>query len=91
MSSRPISKGDVCEVIDAVGKASSPHIGKQVTVQSLQGNHSTLGVIWRCTGPDLTSYNDMVPPNGAMDFPAIWLRRIDPMPVKTTTFEEVSA
>lgn len=75
MSTRPISKGDHCKVIDGVYKEKSPNVGKTVVVQSLQGNHSTLGVIWRCSGEDLTSYNDMTPPNGEMDFPAIWLER----------------
>ena len=78
MSTKPLSRGDRAIVIDGVLKAKSPNIGKQVIVQSLQGNHSTLGVIWRCTGPNLVSFNDMIPPDGAVDFPAIWLQRIEP-------------
>lgn len=83
---RPISKGDVCLVIDGVLKHKSPNVGKQVTVQSLQGNHSKLGVIWRCAGPDLVAFNDDAGTlTGIADFPAIWLKRIDPpaLPVKS--------
>lgn len=78
MSARPLYKGDVCEVIGAVGRGLSPHLGKQVTVESSQGDHSTLGPIWRCSGIDLTSYNDMSFADGSIDFAAAWLRRIDP-------------
>lgn len=78
MSTRPISKGDRCRVINGVLRDKSPNVGKTVVVASLQGNHSKLGVIWRCTGPDLVSFNDMAPPDGAIDFPAIWLERIEP-------------
>lgn len=85
---RPISKGDVCLIVDGVLKQKSPNVGKTVTVQSMQGNHSTLGVVWRCTGPDLTSYNDMKPPDGAVDVPAIWLKRIDPPPAPSKTMSK---
>lgn len=78
MSKRPISAGDVCLVVDGVMKAKSPNVGKQVIVKSLQGQHGTLGNIWRCAGKDLVSFNDMVPPDGCVDFASIWLQRIDP-------------
>jgi hypothetical protein len=89
---RPISKGDLCEVIDGVYKSKSPNIGKMVTVESLQGNHSQLGVIWRCSGPNLVAFNDDGMGTGTADFPAIWLRRIDPppMPVKELELERVT-
>ena len=76
----PIKKGDLCEIIDGVYKSKSPNIGKIVEVQSLQGNHSTLGVIWRCTGKNLKTFNDEILPGGAADFPAIWLRKINEPP-----------
>jgi hypothetical protein len=78
MSKRPISAGDVCLVVDGVLKQKSPNIGKQVTVRSLQGQHSSLGNIWRCAGPELVSFNDDKPPDGCIDFAACWLQRIDP-------------
>lgn len=74
---RPISKGDLCRVIDGVYKHKSPNVGKLVTVESIQGNHSTLGVIWRCSGQSLQAY-DADHPSSTADFPAAWLKRIEP-------------
>lgn len=82
---RPISKGDRCFITDGVYKEKSTNVGKTVTVESLQGNHSTLGVIWRCSGPELVSYNDMKPEGGCVDVPAIWLKRIEPPPLPGKT------
>lgn len=79
-SKRPISKGDKCKVIDGVFRKDSPNIGKTVTVQTIQGNHSKLGVIWSCTGEDLIAFDDSKRPDGSVDFPAIWLERIEGPP-----------
>lgn len=89
---KPISKGDVCRVIDGVLKQKSPNIGKLVTVVSLQGNHSKLGVIWKCTGQGLQAF-DSDTKSSTADFPAIWLKRIDPpkLPDKVLTKEKENA
>ncbi len=85
---RPLGKGDVCKVINGVGRQRSPHLGKIVIVESLQGEHSTLGRIWRCTGKDLTAYNQDEPGTmGYADFAADWLQRIDPPPVAPKVVE----
>ena len=79
---KPLGKGDVCEVINAVMRGKSTNIGKIVTIESFQGEHSQLGRIWRCSGKDLTAYNQEEPGTmGFADFPAEWLKRIDPPPV----------
>ena len=75
---RPIQAGDVCEVINGVYRGKSPNVGKVVTVKSLQGNHTQLGVIWRCIGKDLVVFNSDDVVGMAADFPAAWLRRIEP-------------
>jgi hypothetical protein len=88
--SRPISKGDVCLIIDGVLKHKSPNVGKTVTVQWRVGEHSKLGVIWQCSGPDLIAFNDdTMSPSGTVDVPAIWLKRIEPppLPAKTQSLE----
>lgn len=87
---QPIKSGDTCKIIDGVLKEKSPNVGKTVLVKSMQGNHSTLGVIWRVVGSDLVSYNDMTPPDGGVDVPAIWLKKIDPDPIRQDMLEQLS-
>lgn len=83
----PIKAGDLCEVIGGLGRTQSPNIGQQVTVVSLQGEHSQHGRIWRCTGPNIQQLTDA----GAYivtawaDFAADWLRKIEPPPAPAKT------
>lgn len=76
----PIKTGDVCEVIGGLGRGKSPNIGLQVTVASLQGEHSQHGRIWRCTGPSVKQLNDggAYVVTGWADFAQDWLRKIEP-------------
>lgn len=87
----PIKAGDKALVVDGALKSKSPNIGKTVTVNSLQGEHSKLGRIWRCSAPDLMQFDGSM--GGSADFAASWLQKIDPTPLtKTQTTEnEVTA
>ena len=77
---RPISAGDVCVVVGALGRSKSPNIGRQVTVSSAQGEHSHFGRIWRCEGAGIQQLADSggYVTTGWADFAADWLQRIDP-------------
>lgn len=75
----PIKAGDTALVVGGVLRAKSPNIGKQVKVVSAQGEHSTLGRIWRCTAPALTQFDGSV--SAWADFPASWLQKASPVPV----------
>ena len=76
----PIKKGDLCEVVGGLGRSKSPNLGLQVTVGMLQGEHSKLGRIFRCEGPGVQQLGDAgnYVVTGWADFPAAWLKRIDP-------------
>ena len=76
---RPIQAGDLCEVINAMGRGKSPNLGLVVTVLSNQGEHSQHGRIWRCTHPKLQQLGDagQYITTGWADFAQSWLRRID--------------
>ena len=92
---KPISAGDMCEVINGSAGKSSPNIGLIVVVRQRIFECPTLGVIWRCEaayaerlvlGPKCTC------PAGMADFAQDWLRRIDdePKAANTTKKKELS-
>jgi hypothetical protein len=77
--SEPIKSGDVCLVIQGLGRIRSPNLGKTVSVKMCMGEHSEHGRIWRCQGDGVTQLHD----NGSYivtgwaDFPTSWLQKID--------------
>lgn len=76
----PIKSGDNCIVTNGLGGQKSPNAGLQVRVQSLVGEHSQLGRIWRCAGEGVVQLGDAgnyVATNWA-DFPSSWLIKIEP-------------
>lgn len=78
--SEPIKAGDLAEVIGGLGGKISPNLGLTVKVLSAQGEHSQLGRIWRCEGPGVKQLHDsgQYIEMGWADFPAAWLRKIEP-------------
>ena len=82
---KPLSAGDICIVINGLGKIKSPNIGKFVTIVNRiygdQGrDHRLYGPIYTCTGNELFQLDDSgnyVKTNTA-DFAGIWLKRIEP-------------
>lgn len=94
--SEPIKAGDRAEVIGGLGRSKSPNLGLQVKVLSLQGEHSSLGRVWRCEGEGVHQLSDAggYVLTGWADFPAVWLRKLPPdaaPPQATTTDREVTA
>lgn len=85
MFNKPLSSGDVCIIINGLGKEKSPNIGKLVTIDKrLYGNfgmdHREFGPIYTCIGKDLVLLDDIgnYVNTSKADFPGIWLQRIDP-------------
>lgn len=93
--SEPIKAGDIAEVINGLGQRKSPNIGLQVKVLSAQGEHSQYGRIWRCEGKGVVQLSDAGTyiETGWADFPAAWLRKIEPPKLKkeSETKEELTA
>lgn len=96
MSNR-IEVGDLCEVIDGLGRHKSPNLGLRVVVGPLQvGNHgqnSRFGPTHHCKGADVVQLgeNGEYLKLGWADFPLIWLRKVPPDQVlraKETSIEE---
>lgn len=90
--SEPIKSGDQAIVISGLGQGKSPNIGKQVTVVRLMGEHSQHGRVWRCRGANIAQLTDAGTYDvlGWADFPAAWLKKIDPISsdmLKTETLE----
>ena len=82
---RPLSNGDVCIVINGLGRDKSPNIGKLVTIDKrLFGDygmdHTKFGPVYTCIGKDLIQLDDSGNyfSTSTADFPGIWLERIDP-------------
>lgn len=92
---KPIQAGDFAEIIRGLGRDKSPNIGKRVRVVSMQGEHSQFGRIWRCTGEGVQQLSDAGTyiTTGWADFPATWLRKIEPEGTNntTSTSKEVTA
>lgn len=86
----PIKTGDPCEVVGGLGRGKSPNVGLRVTVASAQGEHSTLGRIWRCTGEGIQQLTDggAYVVTGWADFAQSWLRKLPPEPLSTRTAKE---
>ena len=93
---KPLSAGDMCEVINGSAGKASPNIGLMVVVRQRVYECPQLGVIWRCEaeyadrlvlGPKCTC------PPGMADFAQDWLRRIDDVPpgAQATKRKAVSA
>lgn len=77
---QPIKAGDRAVVIGGLGQKKSPNIGLEVTVSSLQGEHSQHGRIWRCTGDGIKQLTDAgtYVATGWADFAQGWLQKIEP-------------
>ena len=70
--------GVVCLVI---GGTDNLNVGKRVKVISFQGDHSTLGRIWRCTvteGALVTEYGAV---GESADFAQDWLQPLPPITI----------
>lgn len=85
MSSEPLKAGDLCEVINGLGRTASPNLGQHVTIRKRMfgahgADHSVYGPIYRCEGPNLCQLTDAGGYHqcGWADIPGAWLRRIEP-------------
>lgn len=77
--------GVLCKV---VGGIDGLNLGKIVKIASLQGEHSKLGRIWRCTivqGQLVTEYGAV---GIAADFAQDWLEPLDPVVTSAKQLEE---
>ena len=74
----PIKAGDRCLVVDGLGRGKPPNIGLTVTVNSLQGEHSVHGRVWRCSGAGIQQLTDGggYAVTGWADFPQSWLQKL---------------
>lgn len=87
----PIKSGDRCEVISGMGKAKSPNLGLIVTAETIRGEHSQFGRVWRCTGQGIKQLH---PDSGEyvlmnwVDFPVAWLRKLPPDPAPSLAKEQ---
>jgi len=86
---RPLSNGDVCIVINGLGQGKSPNLGKFVTIDKRVfgahgGDHSRFGPVYSCISKDLVKLTDAggYALTSVLDFPGIWLKRIDPLKLK---------
>ena len=82
--SEPIKKGDICLVITGLGRHKSPNVGLLVNVESLQGEHSEHGRVWRCSGAGIKQLGDSgeyIITHWA-DFPANWLQKLEGPKIK---------
>jgi len=80
----PLKAGDLAIVIDGLNGLESPNINKIVTVGKLIGEHSLLGRMRHCIGPDIVQMNaaGQYVKTGWADFPIAWLKKIEPPPLK---------
>lgn len=90
---QPIKAGDVCLVLQGLGQGKSPNVGLVVVVAQLQGEHSRLGRIWRCTGPGIKQLTETgaYADTGWADFPVSWLQKLEPPKTKSTTQKAIEA
>jgi hypothetical protein len=88
--SEPLKSGDRAEVIGGLGRGKSPNLGKQVHVVRMSGEHSQHGRVWRCRGAGIMQLSDAGTyiETGWADFPAVWLRKIEPPPVSNSNTTE---
>jgi len=97
--SEPIKAGDVCLVVGgALGGRKQPNQGREVVVESLRGEHSEFGRIWRCRSKDGSPlvrqdpYSHQDVPTQTADFAQAWLKKADSLPPKVERqIEELSA
>ena len=93
---KPLSAGDICEVVGGQGQRKSPNLGLRVTivhrVMGAQGmDHSRFGAIYHCKGDgikQLTDAGGYIQTNQA-DFAKDWLCRIDDVPPVISKSREV--
>ena len=80
----PLKAGDLAIVIDGLNGLESPNINKIVTVGKLIGEHSRLGRMRHCVGPDIIQMDaaGQYIKTGNADFPIAWLKKIEPPPLK---------
>ena len=80
----PIKAGDLCRVVEGLGREKSPNLKKQVTVgHRIYGDHgddSRFGPIHTCVGEGVVQLdeNGQHVVKGWADFPVAWLRKINP-------------
>lgn len=82
-----IYAGVLCRVI---GGTDNLNLGKIVRVASNQGEHSTLGRIWRCTvveGTLITEYGGV---GTVADFAQDWLEPLPPIVTPAKQLEETA-
>lgn len=87
----PIQSGDMAEIIEGALGNQGPNVGKIVRVESLRGEHSQHGRIWRVSGEGLvTEYGAL---GNQADCAQSWLRKIEPPTdtQSTHTTKEVTA
>lgn len=85
MNSEPLKAGDLCEVVNGLGRKASPNLGQQVTIKhrvfgALGDDHSLYGPVYRCEGPHLCQLSDAgtYVKTGWADLAGVWLKRIEP-------------
>ena len=86
----PIKVGDMAEVVWGKLGEKSPNLGKIVKVMEMREENSELGPKWRCEAPELWFYNEfgkLISAPYAV-FPSIWLKKIEPPELTTTTTKE---
>ena len=76
-----IYAGTLCKVI---GGTDGLNVGKLVRVVSLQGEHSKLGRIWRCTAENGALVTEYGAVGDAADFAQSWLEPLPPVTAKPT-------
>lgn len=77
-SPKGIYAGALCLV---VGGTDNLNVGNKVKIVSLQGQHSTLGNIWRCANTGDTLITEYGATGDSADFAQDWLQPIPPVPV----------
>jgi hypothetical protein len=71
--------GALCKV---VGGVDGLNVGKTVRIESLQGEHSKYGRIWRCTAHGCELITEYGAIGNAADFAQSWLEVIPPIEAK---------
>jgi hypothetical protein len=86
---RPLSSGDLCEVINGLAGRQSLNVGKLVTIDKrifgdFGMDHTRYGPMYSCIGQELMILTDGGGYQSVQkaDFPGIWLKRIDPLKLK---------
>lgn len=86
---RPIRSGDTARIVRGALGDKGPNVGKVVSVGLLAGEHSEHGNIWSVHGTGLVTEYGAV--GGTLHCAQGWLQRIEPLPAKTLSKQELSA